>query len=62
MSKQKIKIVTLIENDPILGVKYGEQTIVLNEDTQQQTKYVEQYNTAKSRNQQLMNKSRTTQK
>ena len=33
MAKQdKIKIVTLIENDPILGVKYGEQEIIISKD------------------------------
>ena len=59
MSKHKIKVVTLIENDPITGVKYGEQEIILNEE--QYNKYTE-YAKVQKRNANMIKSSRTTQK
>ena len=57
--KYKIKVVALIENDPILGVKYGEQEIVLSEE--QYNKYNE-YSKLQKRNANVIRTTSTRQK
>jgi len=57
--KYKIKVVALIENDPILGVKYGEQEIVLSEE--QYNKYNE-YSKVQKRNANVIRTTSTRQK
>ena len=58
--KQTIKIVTLINNDPILGVQYGEKEITIAELLRQ--KHIDRYLRIKARNGLLIAKNRTTQK
>jgi len=60
-NNETIDIVVLLENDPITGVKYGLQKITLQEDTTIQ-KHIDGYLSIKSRNKQLVEKNRTTQK
>lgn len=59
---ETIEIVTLIENDPITGAKYGTQEIALEEITDKQRKSIQRYNQAKARRQNMLDNSRTTQK
>lgn len=62
MAKQKtMKIVTIIEDDPILGVKYGEKEIALSQENVRQL-HIAGYLSIKARNRHLLNKNRTTQK
>ena len=55
-----LTIVALIENDPITGVKYGEQKITIGE--KQRQKHINRYLSIKARNRQLIDKNRTTHK
>ena len=57
--KDKIKIVTLIENDPILGVKYGEQEIIISKE--EYNKYNE-YSKIQKQNTNMIRVTRTKQK
>lgn len=59
---EKIEIITLIENDPITGVKYGTQEIALKELTDKQRKSIQRYYQSKARRQSLLTNSHTTQK
>ena len=59
---ETIEVVTLIENDPITGAKYGTQEIALEEITDKQRKSIQRYNQAKARRQNMLANSRTTQK
>ena len=54
---ETITIVTLLENDPITGVKYGEQKITVGEISRQ--KHINRYICSKSRRQQMINKNCT---
>ena len=56
-----ITIVTLIENDPITGVKYGEKEITVDETLDLQ-RHIARYLSAKARRKQLMHRQRTMQK
>ena len=61
MAKQTITIVTLIENDPITGVKYGEKDIHIDtEDISQ--KHIDRYLRIKERNRKMIGANRTTHK
>ncbi len=63
MSKQyTMKIVTIIENDPILGVKYGEKEITLSDKDINRMNHINRYLSIKARNNYMLNKNRTTQK
>jgi len=61
-----MKIVTLIENDPVLGVRYGEKEIFTgNDDAEQYSRTQQAYakhQRIKARNIHFFNKQNTTQK
>ena len=59
---EKIEVITLIENDPITGAKYGTREMALEELTDKQRKSIQRYYQAKARRQNMLNNSRTTQK
>ena len=66
-NKESITVVALLENDPITGVKYGEQKIILSEDeygaqpTEAQKQY-DKYVRIKARNNAKIKNERTKQK
>lgn len=59
---ETIEIVTLIENDPITGAKYGTQKMALTEITEKRSKSIKRYNQAKARRQNMLTNSQTIQK
>jgi len=59
---ETIEIVTLIENDPITGAKYGTQKMALTEITEKRNKSIKRYNQAKARRQNMLTNSQTIQK
>lgn len=72
MAKQKImKIVTMIKNNPVSGVEYGETKIALSQEENVRQPHIARYFRQphiarylriKARNRHLLNKNRTTQK
>lgn len=59
---ETIAIVTLIENDPITGAKYGTWEMALTELTNKQSRSIKRYNQAKARRQNMLTNSQTIQK
>lgn len=60
---QTITIVTLIENNPITGVKYGEQEITLNEEIDiTRQKHIDRYKKVRNNHKRFVQQNRANQK